>query len=143
MEAIEKKMPRAFSNVGEAKYLFSTNQIVSYLESRGATTRSNLLRHFYKDIDGEAFEIIIDTLKRMRLITDHRLQSGDMLYELVSPEQLLKEAEEVRYGEEKDEESGAGETTQPSGGHAEASDGESNDHGGTEGLDDGRASEAR
>jgi hypothetical protein len=68
LEAAEKKMPRVFGGLGQARYAQVTEKIITFLARNKTTKRSTLLGNFYRDIDSEALVVIESTLEKMGYI---------------------------------------------------------------------------
>lgn len=68
LEQTEKKMPRAFHALGQARYAHAIEQIFSFIVHRGKAERKEILRFMYRDIDEATYNIAILTLQRMEAI---------------------------------------------------------------------------
>lgn len=68
LKAVEVKMPKVFSGLGTARYAQVTEKVLIFLSSRSRISRSELLVHFYRDLDYETLKIIEETLSKMRVI---------------------------------------------------------------------------
>jgi hypothetical protein len=86
MKAAEVKMIKVFGGLGSAKYSQLTEKILNVLSTRGTMTRSQLLLHFYRDLDMETLKIIEETLSAMkvvRIVIDPKMNGGDATYEYI------------------------------------------------------------
>jgi hypothetical protein len=68
MESVEKKMPRAFSGLGEARYVYASELLLNFLATHKRATRTQILSLFFRDIDSYTFEVITKTLYQRGLI---------------------------------------------------------------------------
>lgn len=68
LEQTEKKMPRAFQALGQARYAHAIEQIFSFIVHRGRAERKEILRFMYRDIDEATYNVAITTLQRMEAI---------------------------------------------------------------------------
>jgi len=60
----EKKMARAFSGLGTARYAYATEQVLNFIARHKTVTRSQVLRYFFRDIDDYTFDIVARTLQK-------------------------------------------------------------------------------
>lgn len=68
MVKVEQKMPRAFRGLGEAKYSEATEEILAFIIDRGEVSRSELLKIFYRDVDGFVLEVVEQVLEGMKVV---------------------------------------------------------------------------
>jgi len=81
MEA-EKNMASAFGKVGKSIYTEQTKNVMEFIERKKKTTRTELLRSMYQDIDRRILETIEQTLYSMKMIEIKRSKDGsDVTYE--------------------------------------------------------------
>ena len=68
MEAAEKKMTRAFTGLGRAKFADLTDAVLTYIMGKRTVRRSQLLREHYRDVDMWTLEQIERILENMGAI---------------------------------------------------------------------------
>jgi hypothetical protein len=70
LENAEKKMPRVFSGLGEARYSKSTALVLDLIMKSpgGMCKASDILKKFHRDIDSYTLDIIGRTLKGMQVV---------------------------------------------------------------------------
>jgi len=92
MESAEESMPSVFTSVGRSLYSVQTDTVMEFIRIRGETTKSELMRLLYYDLDVRTLEVVEENLKAMRLIRlEIDTQSGETHYQWKGPKQL-KEA---------------------------------------------------
>ena len=66
----EQTMPQAFTGLGRARYSDLNELVLSYMVASGKTEfkHSELLRHFYNDLDAYTLGIVMQTLIEMRVV---------------------------------------------------------------------------
>jgi len=81
---VELKMGRAFSGIGQARYAYATELILGFIARHKIVTRSQILSHFYKDIDLLTFNVIRSTLESMGCVkTVDKIKEREVVLELV------------------------------------------------------------
>lgn len=81
LEAVEKKMPRVFAGLGEARYGKMTQEVLDFINLRGITTRTELMQIYYRDLDNFTLEIIeqvLETMKAVKIV--RRLEENEVEY---------------------------------------------------------------
>ena len=68
LETAEKKMTRAFTGLGRAKFSDLTDAVLQYIRRRRKVRRSTLLQETYRDIDMWTLEQIERVLEQMKMI---------------------------------------------------------------------------
>jgi hypothetical protein len=68
LEFAEKKMPRAFQSMGQAKYADAVEQIFAFILKRKRASKAEILRLLYRDIDEAVYDIAVNTLLRMEVV---------------------------------------------------------------------------
>jgi hypothetical protein len=66
---VEKKMPRVFSGLGQARYALATEILLNFIVKHKTVTRSQVLKFFFRDIDSYTFEVAVQTLIQMGTIS--------------------------------------------------------------------------
>jgi hypothetical protein len=70
-----------FGRVGRATYSEQTYLILEFIQSKGEVTKSELMRHFYRDVDSKMLDIIESTIHTMRLVDrDMKKIPGEIVY---------------------------------------------------------------
>ncbi|KKL72860.1 hypothetical protein LCGC14_2080700 [marine sediment metagenome] len=81
LERVEVNMEEVFGRVGRATYSEQTYLILEFIEQRKEVTKSELMRHFYRDVDSKMMDIIESTIHTMRLVErDTRKIEGEIVY---------------------------------------------------------------
>lgn len=81
MEQAEENMPDVFGGVGRSFYSEQTQAVMDFIKSRKSTTRSEVMKVFYRDIDGKTIEIIESTLRATKLVDiSHITDRNDYRY---------------------------------------------------------------
>lgn len=84
MEAAEKKMPRAFSGLGRARFSDLTDGVLTFIMRRRKCKRSELLQKFYRDVDAWTLEQIERVLEQMKVVRVVRLtEENDAEYTFI------------------------------------------------------------
>lgn len=82
LEMTERKMPKAFTGLGRARFADSTEDILAYIIRKGKVKRSEVLQRFYRDVDQFMLEQIEKVLENMKSIKITILvNEQDLLYE--------------------------------------------------------------
>lgn len=103
LESTEKKMPRAFRQVGQARYAAATTLLIDILKQQKTITRSTLLRRFYLDIDLLMLESIEKMLEQMGIVqVIVQPKKKDVLYKLIDEPQDAAEAAGDELGSQTD-----------------------------------------
>ncbi len=82
LEAVEKKMPKAFGGFGRSKFAEVTEIIEDYIRRRGTTTRSSTLLRYHREVgtwDLDQIENILSEMKRVKIVIDS--ERKDKVYE--------------------------------------------------------------
>lgn len=79
LEIAEKKMPKVFAGIGKAKYAEETELVLGFIARRKITTKSAVLRQFYRALDNYSLDIVIHVLVDMRVIKV-AVAKGDTTY---------------------------------------------------------------
>ena len=69
LETAEKKMPAAFKGLGKARFSEATADVLTFIMHRGEVRRSEVLRHFVRDLDSWMLEQIERVLEQMHVIS--------------------------------------------------------------------------
>lgn len=64
----ERNMPEAFGGAGRSTYAQQTKMVLDFIRSRRGSTREEVLRHLYLDLDSKALSIVESTLSAMHYI---------------------------------------------------------------------------
>ncbi len=84
IEATEKKMARAFSGLGRARFADLTDGVLRYIMARRSVKRSEILSKFYRDVDSWTMEQIERVLYQMKVIeVIHLLEEEDVVYKFI------------------------------------------------------------
>jgi len=75
---VEVKMPLTFMSLGRSQQAGPLNEVTMFISSLGETTNIELLRHFYRDIDGRTMESILNQLVTMEVIRTNVDSKGIM-----------------------------------------------------------------
>lgn len=68
LEQAEKRMPRAFQSMGQARYADAVEKIFSFIHKKKKVSKAEVLRWLYRDIDESTYNIVVNTLLRMEVI---------------------------------------------------------------------------
>ncbi len=68
LEQVELNMPETFERLGRAMYAEQTQLIMNFIRERGSSTRREVMKQFYRDVDGKAIEVIEATLRSTGLV---------------------------------------------------------------------------
>lgn len=80
----ERKMHRTFGGLGQAKNAGVTENLMEYIQKVGIVSRTEVMRKFYRDIDGQTLKTIEDIMEMTKLITIERVpMSGEKVYRWV------------------------------------------------------------
>lgn len=63
LEQVEVNMGETFERVGRSQYAEQTEMVLKFIRAKGNTSRQEVMREFYRDVDGKGIEIIEATLK--------------------------------------------------------------------------------
>jgi len=80
LKAAELKMHRTFGGLGRAKGSVDADRVLDFVASITATTRSEILSRFYRDVGPQEFKIIDELMVQMGVVDVKMLKSGDKLY---------------------------------------------------------------
>lgn len=81
LKAAEIRMSKTFGGLGSAQYSIVTEKVKDYIQRCGSTTRSQVLRVFYRDADSQVMKIIEEVLVQMKVIRmENALKEGEMIY---------------------------------------------------------------
>jgi hypothetical protein len=81
LTAAERRMNKTFGGLGSAQYGQMTEKVKDYMQKVGTTTRSQLMRMFYRDVDSTSLKIIEEVLVQMRVIKiTNNLSSNEIIY---------------------------------------------------------------
>ncbi len=90
--AVEKKMPRAFSGLGRSKFADITDSVRRFIQFKKKTTRQEILRNFYRDIDSwtlEQVELVLERAKMIRRVVI--LKEDDVEYHWLDRKEASEE----------------------------------------------------
>lgn len=90
LEFTESRMPLTFIGVGRSKHADTLSRILNFIQSRPATTRSEILQTFYRDLDVATFDTIIQNLICMKAITMERTGNSDPLIRVIPNSPAVK-----------------------------------------------------
>lgn len=77
----EKNMPKTFGGLGKSRMSDESNVIINYIQKVGTTTRTVLLRQFYRDVDPQTLSNIEALMTQMGVVKIRLLpDSGDKMY---------------------------------------------------------------
>jgi hypothetical protein len=77
----EETMPRVFTSVGRSAFSTQTDAVLQFVRERGESSRSEVMRLMYYDIDIRTLEIVEENLVAMQMITrESNTQTGDVTY---------------------------------------------------------------
>lgn len=86
LEAVEINMPRAFSGLGRATYSDVTERVLTYIKQQGIVTRSELMKRFYRDVDGTTLKVVEEVLEYMKVVRVKRdIERAETIYEYIGP----------------------------------------------------------
>lgn len=88
IEAAEKKMPTAFKGMGKARFSEATTDVLRYIMHRGKVRRSEVLQHFFRDLDSwmlEQIERVLEQMHVVRVSSISKVGDQDAVYEYVGP----------------------------------------------------------
>ena len=84
LENAEKKMQRAFTGLGRARFADQTDAVLNYIMKKRTVRRSVLLREHYRDIDLWTLEQIEGVLEGMKIIKIFRIiEDNDVEYRYI------------------------------------------------------------
>lgn len=84
LKSTELKMSRTFGGLGRAKYSDSTEKIMDYIRNVGIASRKDVMRKFYRDVDGATMKIIEEVMDNMKVVQiSVTLASGDKMYKWI------------------------------------------------------------
>jgi len=84
LELTEKKMPRAFQGVGEARFSDATDNVLRMVIRYGPITRSDVLKAFFPDIDALMIDAIQSLLSKAKYISVEVLkEKHDVMYHYI------------------------------------------------------------
>ena len=84
LERTERKMAKAFSTLGTARYNQAVEMILNFVLKQKQVTRSQVLRFLYRDVDEFTFDIAVRTLEKMKMITvEHDHTSKEVILSIV------------------------------------------------------------
>lgn len=72
LELMEQRFARVFSGVGKSRYAEEVEQILDFIRRRRKVSRGDVLKAFYRNIDGTALEAIEKVLFEMKMIKIER-----------------------------------------------------------------------
>lgn len=84
LTSVEKNMHKTFGGFGKAPSSDAVEKVMSYLRISNISTRSTILRKFYRDIDSQAIDVVEDTLVKMHFISVSMGADGDKTYRLLN-----------------------------------------------------------
>ena len=90
LEAAEKKMPSAFKGMGKARFSEATTDVLTFIMHRGMVKRSEVLQHFFRDLDSWMLEQIEKVLEQMHVIkitSISKVGDQDARYEYIGQKQ--------------------------------------------------------
>lgn len=65
----EQKMHKTFGGLGTAPHSDVSEKVMTYIQTLGITTRSQLLTKFYHDLDAQALKGIEELMEQMKVVT--------------------------------------------------------------------------
>jgi len=80
LKAAELKMHRTFGGLGRAQGAIDAQRVLDYVASVDATTRSEILAKFYRDVGPQEFKVIEELMVQMQVVDVQLLRSGDKVY---------------------------------------------------------------
>ncbi len=81
---VEKNMAKTFGGLGKSRISDESNIVIEYIKKVGTTTRSILMRHFYRDIDAATLASIEMQMSQMRLVSIKLIpETGDKVYQWI------------------------------------------------------------
>lgn len=82
--AVEKNMPKVFSAIGASPHSEIIDKVISFLETIGECSRSNLMRRFYRDMDSQTLEIVERVLTQMKVVKlINKPDKGEVYYKWI------------------------------------------------------------
>lgn len=89
IEVVERKMPRVFIGLGKARFAEATETVLVYVQAQGKTSRQEILRRFYRDVDAYTLEQVEKVLVQMGMVQVMRNGTGDWYYTYCGPEGMM------------------------------------------------------
>lgn len=87
LEAAEGSMAKTFSGMGQARYSEITEKVISFIIKNKRVKRSDLMRLFYRDVDGYTLAIIEDVMKQMKIVRLELFpQRNEIVYHYIGEE---------------------------------------------------------
>lgn len=87
LRSAEAQMHKTFGGLGKARISDGSNAVMNYIQQIGTTTRSLLMKKFFRDIDSFTLDQIETQLKDMRVIkVKLNIETGDKLYQWIGDE---------------------------------------------------------
>lgn len=87
LRAAELKMGKTFGGLGQAQYAKMTELIKDFIERHKTTTRTQVMRMFYRDIDSAGLKIVEEVLCQMKVIRmTQALKENEVIYEWTGKE---------------------------------------------------------
>ena len=81
LKTTERKMQKTFGGLGQAKYSAVTEKVMQYVQLMGTVSRSELMRKFHRDVDGQVLKIIEELMMMTKLVDiDIVPRSGEKVY---------------------------------------------------------------
>jgi len=82
--SVEKKMARAFTTLGQSRYVNAIEMILAFVIKRKIVTRSQILRLMWRDVDDYTYDIAIKTLLRMKVISvEYNQDASEQIIKLI------------------------------------------------------------
>ncbi|MBD3256776.1 MAG: hypothetical protein GF383_16905 [Candidatus Lokiarchaeota archaeon] len=79
LEHTERRMPRAFQSMGQARYADAVQMVFNFLCRRKRVQKAEILRWFFRDIDEGVYNIVVNTLLRMETIQVRNIEGTEYL----------------------------------------------------------------
>jgi len=84
LHGAEINMPRVFGGLGRALYSEVTQEVLEYIMIKGKVTRSELMRVFYRDMDGNTLKVVEEVMEYMKVVKINRnMLGGEVTYEFI------------------------------------------------------------
>jgi len=81
LEQVEINMPETFGRIGRSQYAEQTEMVLNYIKAHKSVHRREVMREFYRDIDGRLIEIIESTLQATGFVQCKReFETGSVIY---------------------------------------------------------------
>lgn len=80
LTAAELKMHRAFGGFGTAKGSVQAEKVLDFVYAMGATSRSEILSRFYRDVGPQEFKLVDELMVQMGVVDVTLTKTGDKLY---------------------------------------------------------------